>query len=201
MCVAGLNVSTRPCSHRWYELRRACRSERNLSNCPDKLRLEGWENRSAGCPWCDGASACTVPITTHRLFGSVSSASGASSLSSPTSPELGAITTAMTTATMTRERRSGSGTTLGSLSRHGSTASSVGSERAQRQRELNDRFNIYLTAQPHEVLPSARKNYPSPRREEGRDSEGADGGGGGGAVGVFRGWRKSVKIGRAMFKG
>lgn len=184
MCVAGLNVATSPCKHRWYQLVRSCSDERNLANCPDKLRLEGWENRNETCPWCDASNE--VPETTHRLFGSMSSAS--STVSSPTSPELTG---------MSRSHRSGSLGTLSSLSRHNSSAS-VESERGLRQRELNDRLALYLTSQPHEVLPSARKNYPTSPRDEFTDSDGASIVS---ASGVFQGWRKTMKMSKIMFKG
>lgn len=186
MCVAGLHVSTQPCNHRWYHLVRACSEERNLSNCPDRLRLQGWENRNEGCPWCDEAGP-EVDDTTHRLFGSTTSAA----TSPPSSPEIPALT---------RSRRSGSATTLStlsSLSRHGSTASAE-SERGMRQRELNDRFHLWLTLQPHEVLPSAMKNYPTtPKDDSTTDSDRASIYS---AHGVMRSWNKTVKLGRGMFK-
>lgn len=34
-------------------------------------------------------------------------------------------------------------------------------ERSQRNRDMNDRLMLYLSSDPHEVLPSARKNYPT----------------------------------------
>ncbi|RMY36804.1 hypothetical protein D0866_03688 [Hortaea werneckii] len=36
------------------------------------------------------------------------------------------------------------------------------SERGQKHRDMNERLSLYLTMSPHEVLPSAKKNYPSP---------------------------------------
>ena len=191
MCVAGLNVSTQPCRHRWYELIRSCSDEHNLANCPSKLQLEGWETRKEDCPWCDSSGDYEdfVPSTTHRLFGSTSSASG-STLSSP-------ITSAMGKAQL---KRCDTDSTLSSLTRTGSFATN-GSERGQKHREMNDRFNLYLTALPHEVLPSAKKNYPgyvaptSCARPMSSDSLSIRG-----SRKLFgAGWRKSVRFGRSMF--
>ena len=137
MCVAGLNVSTQPCAHRWYELVRPCHPANSLANCPEKLKLEGWENRKTTCPWCDSDEA-KVPESTHRLFGITSSAS--STASSPKSSDIG----------FGRARRSGS-----------DSISSLESDRGQKHRDMNDRLHLYLLSDPHEVLPSARKNYPS----------------------------------------
>jgi hypothetical protein len=184
MCVAGLNVSTQPCSHRWYELVRSCRDHRNLANCPDRLKLEGWEMRKEGCPWCDEQA---ITESTHRLFGSTSSASSA--ISTPTSPIFAA----------TRQQRSGSDGTIQTLSRVNSISSGE-SERSQRHRDRNERFHMYLTSYPHEVLPSARKNYPkSPRDESPSSPESA-------AVvvrsgGLSKSWKKSLRFSRGMFGG
>ena len=148
MCVAGLKVSTQPCAHRWYELVRNCNPANNLANCPERLQLEGWENRTDTCPWCDNEAANAVHGSTHRLFGSTSSASSTSS--SPTSLDLG----------QTRSSRSGSDGTMTPLSRASSTTS-VESDRVQRDRSMNERLELYLRSHPHEVLPSAKKNYPT----------------------------------------
>jgi len=192
MCVVGLNVATQPCSHRWYALLRPCNPSTNLANCPEKLRLEGWETRNETCPWCTDSDE-VVHESTHRLFGSVSPAS--SFASSPTSPILGA----------TRTHRSGSGSTLGSLSRHGSVTSTE-SNRGQRCREMNERLHLYLTTSPHEVLPSARKNYPSypsyPSTPQDDSPPGSDSASIMSARSkIGRGWKKSVRFSRGMFVG
>ncbi|KAK0823797.1 hypothetical protein LTR91_008040 [Friedmanniomyces endolithicus] len=189
MCVAGLNVSIKSCNHRWYELRTPCHPANHLNNCPERLRLEGWETRNEHCPWCD-AGEQTLHVSTHRLFGSSSTTSPASS--SPASPELSALT----------RSRSGSTGTLSSLSRHSSSAS-MDSERGQRHREMNDRLHAYMTNHPHELLPSARKNYPSTPSSPVEEVPGSDvvsvrSAGGGGAVG--KGWKKSVRFSMGMFK-
>ena len=190
MCVAELNVSTQPCNHRWYELVRSCEEHTHLANCPEKLRLQGWEIRNASCPWCDSAVPETS-IRTHRLFGSTSSAS--STASTPTSP-----------IPWTRPR-SGSGGTLSStrstLSRH-SSITSMESERGQRHRDMNERLSLYLSMSPHEVLPSAKKNYPTytdvATREESPASDVASTKTSSGLLGKH--WRKSVRFSKGVFK-
>ena len=173
------------------------RSRLNLANCPEKLRLEGWETRAPTCPWCDDGSAERIHASTHRLCGSFSSAAsstGSSSSSSPTSPELGA----------TRAHRSGSGaSTLSSLPRYGTSASAE-SERGQRSRDMNDRLHLYLTTSHQDVLPSARKNAPSytcapAPLDDSPTSDGASVR----SAGVRFGnpWKKSVKFSRGFFTG
>ncbi|TKA75792.1 hypothetical protein B0A55_06403 [Friedmanniomyces simplex] len=190
MCVAGLNVSTQACNHRWYELRRACHPANHLNNCPEKLRLEGWETRNEHCPWCD-AGEKALHVSTHRLFGSTSTTTTTSpASSSPASPELSGLT----------RSRSGSAGTLSSLSRHSSSAS-MESERGQRHRDMNDRLHAYLTNHPHDLLPSARKNYPSMPSSPVEESPTSDVSSiisAGGAIG--KGWAKSVRFSMAMFK-
>lgn len=152
MCVAGLHVTTAPCSHRWYELIRSCNQANDLANCPERLRLEGWETRHEGtCPFCSGGTE--IQLSTHRLFGSVSSASSVAS--SPVDP-----------IALGRGSRRGSVNTLNGiaispLSRQSSTSSSMEFDRAQRSKDMNDRIYLYLSSDPHEVLPSARKHYPT----------------------------------------
>ncbi|EME88623.1 uncharacterized protein MYCFIDRAFT_209859 [Pseudocercospora fijiensis CIRAD86] len=153
MCVAGLNVSTQPCAHRWYELIRPCNPANNLQNCPERVKLEGWEKRNDRCPFCDGSNHHR---STHRLFGSTSSAS--SVVSSPTIPDMGFISLA--------GRRESGATLNGTLSPLSTTSSidemdAVELERATRARDMNDRLHVYLSCDPHEVLPSAKKNYPT----------------------------------------
>ena len=149
MCIAGLNVN-QTCSHRWYELLRPCDPENNLQNCPEKLRLEGWERQREDCPFCDGTGH---HHSTHRLFGSTSSASSVTS-----SPIIAGMTF------NDKHSRRGSGATLtgtmSPLSRETSN-SSIECERAIRARDMNDRIHLYLSSDPHEILPSATKNYPT----------------------------------------
>lgn len=193
MCVAGLNVSTQPCSHRWYELLRSCSDERDLSNCPSKLQLEGWETRKEVCPWCDSSGGNDEILTssTHRLFGSTSSASGSSTSSSP-------VLTAMNN--KPQLLRCNSDGALSTLSRTGSF-SSTGSERGQMHRDRNDRLRLYLTTLPHEILPSARKYYPN---SPGSPSELTPPSSDAGSIKSTKnklgaGWKKSVRFGRSVF--
>jgi len=152
MCIASLHVTTAPCSHRWYELIKSCNSANDLANCPERLRLQGWETRHEGiCPFCSGGTE--IQEATHRLFGSVSSASSVAS-----SP--------LETMALGRTSRRGSvntlnGTAISPLSRQSSTSSSLEFDRAQRSRDMNDRIRLYLSSAPHEVLPSAKKYYPT----------------------------------------
>lgn len=150
MCIAKLNVSTAECSHRWYELVRSCSQGSNLSNCTERIRLEGWENRREMCPFCSPDN--DAHESTHRLFGSVSSASSVA-LSPVDAIALG------------RTSRRGSANTINTplspLSRQSSACSSMEIERAQRSKDMNDRIHLYLSSDPHEVLPSAKKYYPT----------------------------------------
>lgn len=188
MCVAGLNVSTQPCRHRWYSQIRACEPNVTLANCEGKLKLEGWEIRNEHCPWCDGNDQI-LQGSTHRLFGSMSS--GSSATSSPTSPALPA----------TRAHRSGSAGTISMLSRHSSTAS-IESEQSLRSREMNDRLLTYLTAHPHEVLPSARRNYPSSPASPVDERPLSDTASIRIASSFFgNGLKRSVRLSKAIFKG
>lgn len=150
MCVARLYVSTQSCGHRWYHLVRPCNSANNLQNCPEKLQLEGWESRTSDCPWCDGTTIL-LSESTHRLLGSTQS--GTSTPSSPTLSDTG---------NRVPQRRNSSGTvsSLTPLSRQ-SSAMSTESDRLQRDRDMNDRLHMYINSHPHEVLPSAAKNYPT----------------------------------------
>ena len=185
MCVAGLNVSTQPCHHRWYELVRPCSTNSNLSNCAARLKLEGWERRTETCPWCD-EGAEQVSGATHRLFGSLSNPS--STPSSPTSQEFWG------------RGRSGSGGTMPSLSRHNS-AMSMESERGQKHRDMNERLSLYLTMSPHEVLPSAKKNYPSPIVLPVDADQTSEVCSARNATGLLRKrWRKSIRYSMGIFK-
>ncbi|CAK4032779.1 Hypothetical predicted protein [Lecanosticta acicola] len=154
MCLACLNVSTQPCSHRWYQLVRPCNPDNDLANCPERLKLEGWETRLEHCPFCDGAEHSR---STHRLFGTTSSPSSVAS-SSP-------VSDLRTTPLLPPGNRRGSLGTInedimGPLSRESSHAS-IETDRSQQARDMNDRIFVYLASEPHHVLPSAKKYYPT----------------------------------------
>ena len=161
MCVAGLHLSTQACSHRWYNLVRNCQDTNNLANCPEKLKIEGWESRTDTCPWCDGEA---THESTHKLLGGSSSSTSPSS--SPTFFE----------PWFARPIRTDSGGTLcslSSLSRHSSIASTE-SDMGQRHRNMNERLNLYLLTHPHELLPSAAKNYPTTSQLQSLENTSAD---------------------------
>lgn len=144
MCVANLNVSTQPCSHRWYTLVKPCTSTTNLSNCPSKLALEGWETRLESCPWCDDSASDSgiLDDSTHRLFGGSVSRSRSGSLGTS---GIGAMPIAAE-----RHRRQSSATnSTTSLARSNSgrdedvEAEELG--RGEKARMMNWRLDVYLT--------------------------------------------------------
>ncbi len=150
MCVATLNVSALSCAHRWYEIVQPCQPTTNLDNCSEKLKLQGWENLTDDCPWCD-VKEPMLREGSHKLLGSAQS--GASTPTSPTMSDLDSISPS-------RVDSFGALSSLSALSRHTSSASTE-SEAGQRHREMNERLEIYLTTHPHEILPSAAKNSPT----------------------------------------
>ncbi|KAI4720884.1 hypothetical protein E4T48_02842 [Aureobasidium sp. EXF-10727] len=150
MCVANLNVSTQPCSHRWYTLVKPCSSTTNLANCPSKLALEGWETRLESCPWCDDSASDSgiLDDSTHRLFGGSISRSRSGSIGTS---GIGAMPIAAE-----RHRRQSSATdSTTSLSRESSsrfiqdenTETEV-SVRGEKARMMNWRMDVYLMAHP-----------------------------------------------------
>lgn len=182
MCVAGLNVAISPCNHRWYQLKRSCSADRNLTNCPEKLKFEGMETRNENCPWCN-ESEHPLHASTHRLFGSTLSAS--SVLSSPASPEI----------RPTRPRRSGSGGTLSTLSRSGSFTGTE-DEIIERYSSMNDRLHLYLTMHHSEVLPSAKRAIPPSSRVNSPISDVASISSSTSILG--KGWRRRMKLGKGV---
>ncbi|EMC93070.1 hypothetical protein BAUCODRAFT_272698 [Baudoinia panamericana UAMH 10762] len=189
MCVARLHVTKQPCQHRWFQLVRPCDPANNLANCPGRLQVEGWEMRNDTCPWCDSTGPAAL-ASTHQLFGSTSSTTSVSSACSPLSLDH----------EPTRPHRSASIGTLSTLSRHSSSGSTE-SERGRRHRDMNERLHLYLTTNPHEVLPSAGKYYPSQASRPVEDKGGSE------ALSIrstsgtiVQGWKKSVRFSHAMFK-
>lgn len=192
MCVAGINATTQPCQHRWAHLVQACEPSRNLQTCPDKLKFSGWEQKHDLCPWCS-SQAPTAHDSTHRLFG------GATCPISPSpGPEIPEIAP--------RRQRTSSIGTVSTLSRHSSINSIEyeWAEKGQRHREQNERLALYLTSMPHEVLPSARKYYPTSSTSSSEDGSASEG------ISSCRRrdsglsskrWSRSFRLSRAMFKG
>ena len=200
MCVAGLNVSTQACNHRWYHLVRSCDPATNLANCSGRLRLEGWETRVEECPFCNGDERA-VDESTHRLFGRTSSTNSMPSC----------VSTVAVSVTAGPSHRRGSSATMSTLSRQSSADSDADIDRVRRHQLRNDRLLFYLTTDPHEVLPSAKKNYPTypsfPASLSFRNSSKLDQNTGSdsrhliNSGGAFaRGWKKSMQLGKGLFR-
>lgn len=192
MCIAGINATTQPCQHRWAHLVQACEPSRNLQSCPDKLKFSGWEQKHETCPWCS-SNAPPAHDSTHRLFGSA------------TCPIIPAPATDMPELTP-RRSRTGSTGTFSTLSRHSSINSveSEWAEKGQRHRDQNERLAAYLTMMPHEVLPSARKYYPTYSNSSSEDGLASEGMGGcrrrDSGMSSKR-WTRNFRLNRSMFKG
>lgn len=54
MCKSELNFSLEACRHRWYHMIQPCSPGYNLTTCPNKMALEGWEIKCDFCPFCAG---------------------------------------------------------------------------------------------------------------------------------------------------
>ena len=193
MCVANINATTQPCDHRWAHLVQPCDPSLNLETCPKKIRFSGWEQKHETCPWCTTDAATPAQAATHKLFGT--SSSPISSLASPDLPDFPGP----------RKKRSGSDTTIGTLSRHSSVTSieSEWAEKGQRHRDMNERLAVYLTSLPHEVLPSAKKFYPtysSSSSEESSPCETACTRARSGSN-PSKGWKKGVRFSKNLWKG
>ncbi|KAB2575984.1 hypothetical protein BFW01_g2528 [Lasiodiplodia theobromae] len=141
MCVAELNVSNLPCRHRWYHLLRPCSPTTNLSNCPNKLGIEGWETKCDFCPYC---AAWNLSNTDFRLVGNDRSPS-VGGLSRSPSANYGSTTT------LTSARRD---SRRASLARTDSTSSipalglSVVEKTGEKNRAINSRLDAYLGKHP-----------------------------------------------------
>jgi hypothetical protein len=65
---------------------------------------------------------------------------------------------------------------------------------------MNDRLHLYLTTDPHQVLPSAKKNYPvylmSPTDESSPNSDGMSISSAAGRIG--KDWKKKVRFSKMM---
>ena len=154
----------------------------NLSNCSQKIRLEGWETRNEECPWC--GSGIELDDATHKLFGGSLSRPRAFSDSVSASPQ--------------RDRRASSAaTSSSSLSR--SSSRSVEEDfddldAGAKARMMNYRINYYMFRNPEredwikkdeEIAALPEPEVPSVAR---RNSV------------LGKTWRKSKKLGRGMFK-
>lgn len=182
MCVANLNSG--PCSHRWYFLVRPCAPTTNLSNCEEKLRLEGWETRTQDCPWC--GSNTDLDDATHKLLGGANYRTRTNSDSVSSSP--------------VRDRRSSSGTASSASASRSSSRSGVEDEDEEsdpgaRARMMNRRLNHYMFRNPE------REDWIKKDEEIAAEPvpETAVIGRRRGSL-IGRKWRKSVQLGRGMFK-
>lgn len=202
MCVANLNVSTQPCSHRWYTLVKPCTSTTNLSNCPSKLALEGWETRLESCPWCDDSASDSgiLDDSTHRLFGGSVSRSRSGSLGTS---GIGAMPIAAE-----RHRRQSSATnSTTSLSRSNSgrdddaEAEELG--RGEKARMMNWRLDVYLTGNADRKQSMVQENESiapeSPVSEQGSLSRSGSIRRSGSLLG--RKMKKGVRLSKTIFKG
>lgn len=192
MCVANLNVSLQPCEHRWYTLLRPCSPSTSLSNCSERLKLEGWETRNEHCPWCtSNRSSVEVHDSTHRLFGSMSERSNFSNSTA--------------SGYARRSRANSASATLDKVSRS-SRSSSRSSDcvdadalgHGERTRMMNARLETYLWTNPGQVLQG--------KAEERGRSDGDDRGFVAASVGrrssvLGKPWKKSMKLSRGILRG
>ena len=194
MCLAELSVSTLDCRHRWYHLVRSCSSSTNLENCPDKLKIEGWESKTASCPWCDQDTS-TDPQE-YRLVGNdkTPSIGGLSRASSTTNIEPTLISSRH------ESRR-------GSLARTDSSTS-LTEAAGERNRAQNMRIQWYLTTRLEAIAQEETKERPttsrrssatglplSPTPTNGSSSTTSENGG------IFgKGWKKGKQISRGFFR-
>lgn len=153
MCIAELNVSLLPCRHRWYHLLRPCSPSTNLSNCPSKLSLEGWEIKCDFCPYC---ATWNLDNASYRLVGN------------DRSPSVGGLSRTPSVALSSTRRES----RRSSLARTDSSNSVTMMAASEKNRAINARINAYLSTHPERIL----QNDPSlPTWEEkyhsGDDSE------------------------------
>ena len=144
MCVADLNVSVLPCSHRWYRLIRPCSPGTTLGTCEGKLCLEGWENKSDSCPFCAGWG---LESGEHQLLGTERGNGFGTALSRTTS-----MSTAVSTARRDSRRSSMSSSASSIISVGGNgVVSSIAAALAspvynagERNRSMSQRMDSYL---------------------------------------------------------
>lgn len=193
MCIANLNVTTQPCSHRWYKLVRSCSESSNLANCPQKLRLEGWETKNNECPWCSPPSSpiADVDDSTHKLFGGASPytarRASESSNGSSNSPQRGRniVLTVNSNPTSRSSSQEGDGETREV-------------DWAERNRMMNRRLEAYMITNPTRVIDDRSETVLSPVYESPSDSSSPISRSG---SMVSKGWKRSMKMSRGIFKG
>ncbi|KAF2226260.1 hypothetical protein BDZ85DRAFT_48070 [Elsinoe ampelina] len=166
MCVANLNVTLQPCSHRWYTLVRPCSESTNLSNCSNKVRLEGWETRVQDCPWC-GTDTTDINVATHKLFGG-NDFSEARRRSDSTVASMDSLV----------RGRTNSISTFSAITSRSSSQDSTeraDNERAERNQMMNRRIDAYITTAVPDEIPSRkasikRTTKPALQKKESSDS-------------------------------
>lgn len=204
MCVANLNVSTQPCNHRWYTLIRPCSSQTNLANCPEKLKLQGWETRRESCPWCgvDDSEAAVLDESTHRLFGGSGSRSRSGSLGTTVSP--------LPSADWKHRRQSSATNSTTSLSRSNSSRGFSQQDdeedvhelgRGEKARMMNWRLDVYLMGNPDRKRQlqedeSFAPEAPAPESQLRRSSSIRRSG----SV-LGKKMKKGMRLGKTIFKG
>ena len=194
MCIAELNVSTRECRHRWYRLLRSCSSSTNLENCSDKLRIEGWESKTATCPWCDQETS--LGPQQYRLVGN------------DRTPSIGGLSRASSTTniepSLTSSRRE---SRSGSIARTDSSTS-LTEAAGERNRAQNMRIQWYLTTRLDAIAQEETKEKPSTSRRSSTtgiplsspptSASSSTASESGGVLG--KGWKKGKKISRSFFR-
>ncbi len=160
MCVAELNVSTLPCQHRWYRLLRSCAPHRNLSNCPSKLQLEGWEAKTDACPYC--TSWTPAPDAQQfRLVGN------------DRHPSVGGLSRTLSTSSpvvsLSHTRRDYA--RRGSLNRSDSSSSVLAQAAGSKNRAMNLRVDAYLTSTPEQIASASAASSPDRRDSDEDDGQ------------------------------
>jgi len=194
MCVANLNVTTQPCSHRWYQLVRPCSSTSNLANCPQRLKLEGWETKNQDCPWCSPPSSPVTDVdrSTHKLFGGAPTT---------TSYRRGSLSSAASSLTPSRGRTNSASSTASPPNSRSSSQDSDDEarelDRAERNRMMNRRLAAYIARTPVKAF-NDRSDRDLPRVDESpfdtvtvarRDSM------------IGKHWKRGVRMSKGIFKG
>lgn len=157
MCKADLNLSLEGCRHRWYHMIQPCMPGFNLTTCPGKLALEGWEIKCDFCPFCAG-----WPLNAGEfvLLGSQPH-SRSSSFSDPLSRRSSLATTV---SVARRDSKRGSLTRTDSAASYASSHSGISALGAlaalgspvyaasERNRAMNQRVHSYFETVPGNVI-------------------------------------------------
>lgn len=195
MCIASLSVSTISCQHRWYTLLSPCTPGYDLSNCPFRLQISGWEQKTDSCLWCspvadDTCAADSASITEmgkYRLC-------GAERRHSATIP------------TLVAQSRSSSGSSGQSARRDyrtNSFGSSVPPSLGDRNKQQNVRMQNYLGYAADWISQNNRK-VDDDEVEDGtpisRSTTGGSTGTTSGEETKNGGWKKVRKMSKGWFK-